>query len=79
MNTAYVKIWGELIGAIAWDETTGIATFEYDPKFKSKGWDLSPLQMPISGTRNIYCTNAIDYYIKFTFTLILFTYICIKL
>ena len=54
MNTAYVKIWGELVGAVAWDETVGIATFEYDPKFKSKGWDLSPLQMPISGTRNIF-------------------------
>ena len=54
MNTAYVKIWGELVGAVAWDETVGIATFEYDPKFKPKGWDLSPLQMPISGTRNIF-------------------------
>ena len=54
MNTAYVKIWGELVGAIAWDETVGFATFEYDPKFKSKGWDLSPLQMPISATRSIF-------------------------
>ena len=23
MNTAYVKIWGELVGAVAWNETTG--------------------------------------------------------
>jgi serine/threonine-protein kinase HipA len=43
MNTAYVKIWGELVGVVAWDETTGYATFEYDPKFKTIGWDLSPL------------------------------------
>jgi serine/threonine-protein kinase HipA len=52
MNTAFVKIWGELVGAVAWDETTGYATFEYDTKFKNKGWDLSPLQMPISGNKN---------------------------
>lgn len=47
MNTAFVKIWGELVGAVAWDDATGYATFEYDSKFKSKGWDLAPLQMSI--------------------------------
>lgn len=47
MNTAFVKIWGELVGAVAWDDATGIATFEYDSKFRSKGWDLAPLQMSI--------------------------------
>lgn len=54
MNTAYVKIWGELVGAVAWDETTGYATFEYDPKFKTKGWELSPLQMPINGNKSSF-------------------------
>lgn len=54
MNAAYVKIWGELLGAVAWDETTGYATFEYDSKFKTKGWDLSPLQMPIKGNKSSF-------------------------
>lgn len=54
MNTAYVKIWGELVGAVAWDEKTGYATFEYDPKFKTKGWDLSPLQMPIKENKSSF-------------------------
>jgi len=54
MNTAYVKIWGEIVGAVAWDETTGYATFEFDPKFKSKDWDLSPLQMPIKGNKSSF-------------------------
>ena len=54
MNAAFVKIWGELVGAVAWDETTGIATFEYDPKFKSRGWDISPLQMPIDAGNTIF-------------------------
>lgn len=39
MNTAYVKIWGEVIGAVAWDEATGIATFEYDSMFKTNTID----------------------------------------
>jgi serine/threonine-protein kinase HipA len=47
MHTALVKIWGELVGAVAWDDTTGYATFEYNPKFKTHGWDLAPLQMSI--------------------------------
>jgi serine/threonine-protein kinase HipA len=31
MQVAEVKIWGKLVGAVAWDEETGYATFEYDP------------------------------------------------
>jgi len=54
MNTAFVKIWGELVGAVAWDEVTGFASFEYDPRFKSMGWDLAPLHMPISDPRPFF-------------------------
>ncbi|WP_209332613.1 type II toxin-antitoxin system HipA family toxin [Lunatimonas salinarum] len=59
MNTAYVKIWGELVGAVAWDEATGYATFEYDSKFKAKAWDLAPLQMPIQEKRSVYYFPAL--------------------
>lgn len=52
MNTAYVKIWGELVGAVAWNETTGLAAFEYDSRFKNLNWDLAPLQMPIHSGKN---------------------------
>lgn len=51
MIVAEVKIWGELVGAVAWDTTMGVATFEYDPKFKQLEWDLAPLKMPISESR----------------------------
>jgi serine/threonine-protein kinase HipA len=54
MHTAFVKIWGALAGAVAWDERTGIATFEYDADFKKRNWDLSPLKMPIQSARNIF-------------------------
>lgn len=52
MQVAEVKIWGYLVGAVAWDTATGFATFEYDPKFKQSGWDLAPLKMSISDNRN---------------------------
>jgi len=52
MQVAEVKIWGKLAGAVAWDPDSGFATFEYDPKFKTLGWDLAPLKMPVSETRN---------------------------
>jgi serine/threonine-protein kinase HipA len=54
MNTAFVKIWGELVGAVAWDEKTGLASFEYDVKFKKLNWDLSPLKLPLNTPKNIF-------------------------
>lgn len=54
MNVAEVKIWGHLVGAVAWNEATGISTFEYDPIFKQLGWDLAPLKMAVSDSRNVY-------------------------
>lgn len=52
MKVAEVKIWGNLVGAVAWDADNELATFEYDPQFKRLGWDLAPLKMPVSGNRN---------------------------
>jgi len=52
MDVAEVKIWGRLAGAVAWDEETGYATFEYDPQFRQLGWDLAPLKMPVTGARS---------------------------
>jgi serine/threonine-protein kinase HipA len=54
MNTAFVKIWGETVGAVAWDENTRLASFEYDDDFKRLNWDLSPLKMPIKSTKSIF-------------------------
>ncbi|MFN9949579.1 MAG: type II toxin-antitoxin system HipA family toxin [Bacteroidota bacterium] len=54
MNTAFVHIWGTMVGAVAWDDSAGLATFEYDSGFKNKNWDLSPLKMPLQATKNIF-------------------------
>ena len=47
ITSAFVKIWGEVAGAIIWDERNGIASFEYDPDFRKLGYDLSPIKMPL--------------------------------
>lgn len=47
VNLAKVYIWDEYAGAVLWNENTGTATFEYETAFAKKGWDLSPLMMPL--------------------------------
>ncbi len=47
ITVAKVKIWNTLVGAIAWDDKKGFATFEYDKSFLKKGWDIAPLTMSI--------------------------------
>jgi serine/threonine-protein kinase HipA len=48
METAYIKIRDKLVGAVAWDASTGTAAFEFDPPFLSNGRDIAPLMMPFS-------------------------------
>jgi serine/threonine-protein kinase HipA len=50
ITTAFVKIWGETAGAVAWNAETGLASFEYDPKFITTKIDLAPLKMPIANS-----------------------------
>ena len=58
MNTAFVKIWGELVCAVAWDATTGYATFEYDSNLKTLDWDLAPLNMHLHAANKTFCFLA---------------------
>jgi len=51
VETAYVKIWGELVGAVAWDADRELATFEFDRAFLDRGRDLAPLRMPLAEAR----------------------------
>lgn len=50
ITTAFVKIWGETVGAVAWNMDTGMASFEYDPKFITSKSDLAPLKMPMANS-----------------------------
>jgi serine/threonine-protein kinase HipA len=47
-TVAQVKLWGRAIGAVALDEGTGIASFEYDGAFIRSGIEISPLRMPLA-------------------------------
>ncbi|MEA1897219.1 MAG: type II toxin-antitoxin system HipA family toxin [Bacteroidota bacterium] len=47
ITTAYANIWNNRIGAIAWDDSTGVGSFEFIPSFLNNNWDLAPLKMPI--------------------------------
>lgn len=43
-----VKYQGDLVGALAFDRGRGLGHFEYDPAFRRKGIELSPLHMPLA-------------------------------
>ncbi|MFC1543755.1 type II toxin-antitoxin system HipA family toxin [Gemmatimonadota bacterium] len=51
VETAFVKIWDQLVGAVAWDAQQEYATFEYDPGFLEMGLNLAPLRMPLGEAR----------------------------
>jgi serine/threonine-protein kinase HipA len=46
VTTAYVKLWGQIVGAIAWNPEKEIASFEYDLKFDLEKYAVSPIKMP---------------------------------
>lgn len=48
IRTAFINIWNNRVGAVAWNEDSGVATFEYDPEFRETGIELAPIMMPLS-------------------------------
>lgn len=48
MTLAEVVLWGRTIGAVSWNEDTGLANFEYHPEFARSGIEVAPLTMPLS-------------------------------
>ena len=53
---ANVYLWEIYVGAVYWDQASGIASFQFDPGFFRYSWDISPLTMPLSeaGQGRIY-------------------------
>ncbi|MDH3976316.1 MAG: type II toxin-antitoxin system HipA family toxin [Deltaproteobacteria bacterium] len=47
VDTALVKLWGEVAGAVSWLDDRAYSIFEYDPAFLKKGLHISPLHMRI--------------------------------
>ncbi len=47
-SVAEVRLWGRTIGAVALEEGSRTAAFQYDPAFVGSGIELSPITMPLS-------------------------------
>ena len=47
IKVAKVKIWNNVVGAIAWNDNTEAAAFEYDKSFLKSGLNIAPLTMPL--------------------------------
>ncbi len=54
VDVAEVKIWGEFVGAVRWDESQQLGYFQYDSKFIDNAWDLAPIKMPLHQADRIY-------------------------
>ena len=54
ITTAYINLWNERVGAVAWDTNTQTASFEYDPKFIANNWEVAPLKMPLNQANRIF-------------------------
>jgi len=48
VNVVEVMVWGFRVGAVSLDPNIGYYIFEYDPKWISRGIELSPFNMPVS-------------------------------
>jgi serine/threonine-protein kinase HipA len=52
INSAFINLWNERVGAIVWNADTGIADFEFEPAFLRKGLDIAPLKMPVNAANS---------------------------
>lgn len=48
-SVAEVRLWGRTIGAVAIDDVSLVADFEYQPDFVQSNIQVAPLTMPLSG------------------------------
>lgn len=46
-----VRLWGQDVGAAAWNDDQGFATFQYSPAFVRRGLEIAPLTMPLDARR----------------------------
>jgi serine/threonine-protein kinase HipA len=49
-----VRAWGDRVGAVALDPTTGYYVFEYSPAWRARGPELAPTTMPLDGNRYVF-------------------------
>jgi serine/threonine-protein kinase HipA len=58
VRVAEIRLWNDLVGAVAWNDGRQSADFEYDDGFIRKGLPIAPLQMPLR--RGIFSFPALN-------------------
>ena len=51
IETAFVNIWNNRVGAVAWNSSAEIGSFEFEPAFLRNQWDLAPVLMPLNDAK----------------------------
>jgi len=51
---AEIWIWDKLAGAVFWDASQQLGSFEFSPNFLSSGLDISPVKMPLNQGNRVY-------------------------
>jgi serine/threonine-protein kinase HipA len=57
MTSAYVKLWGSIIGAVSLEDGARYASFQYDGDFAKRGVEVSPITMPLA--QHVYTFPAL--------------------
>jgi serine/threonine-protein kinase HipA len=55
-SVARVRLWGRTIGAVALEEGSDVAAFQYERRFATSGIEISPLLMPLSNRIHVFPT-----------------------
>lgn len=58
ITSAFVNIWNKRVGAVTWDQNTGLGTFEYDKDFARTGIELAPILMPLAESNRYFIFPA---------------------
>ncbi|WP_317889774.1 type II toxin-antitoxin system HipA family toxin [Spongiibacter pelagi] len=56
-DIAKVMLWGQLVGALAYNRETGESAFEYTQEWLASGYDIAPLHMPLK--KAVYTFNSL--------------------
>jgi len=52
VETATIRLWGDVVGAVSWLKEPAYGVFEFDPTFLKKGLDISPIHMELAAARS---------------------------
>lgn len=48
ISFANITLWKKKVGAVVWDDQTGVGSFEFEPSFLKRNLDIAPIKMPIA-------------------------------